>query len=159
TQSGQTLIGGADPGAGNVIAYNHYNGIDIRNSTRNNESDGEINSNTIYSNVLNGIVITRQNLVSLHFRVTQNSVYANGPLGSDRGDDGVTPNDWRGHDGPNNFQNFPVVTSVTASDTSTIVSGTLKSAPQSVFRIEFFGNAAGDPSGHGEGQTYLGFVI
>src|SRR5262249_4666333 len=46
----------------------------------------------------------------------------------------------------------------TADATMTTIRGTLNSAPNTQFRIEFFANAACHPSGNGEGQTFLGFT-
>jgi uncharacterized repeat protein (TIGR01451 family) len=157
TQS-DTTIGGPEAGAGNTIAFNANNGVFIQNPKRSNESVGSIDSNTIFANVLNGVVVTGLNVGTPHFRITRNSIFNNGGLGIDLGYDGVTPNDSMGHVGPNNFQNFPLLASVTASSAATEVSGTLASTPNSSFRIEFFANADLDPSGHGEGQTFLGFV-
>jgi uncharacterized repeat protein (TIGR01451 family) len=155
-----TLIGGIDPGAGNTIAFNGANGIEVRNSTAvAKEADGEIDSNTIFSNSRDGILLARGNVADPRYSITRNSIFSNSSLGIDLGDDGVTANDSEGHVGPNNFQNFPTITAVAASATATQVSGTLKSAPNLVHRIEFFANEEGDPSGHGEGQTFLGFTI
>ena len=41
---------------------------------------------------------------------------------------------------------------------STTIDGTLNSATSTEFRIELFSNGACDPSGHGEGETFLGFT-
>lgn len=49
-----------------------------------------------------------------------------------------------------------MLTSVSSSGGNTTIQGTLNSAPSTSFTIEFFANAAIDPSGNGEGQTYLG---
>ena len=159
TPSGDTMIGGPDPGAGNIIAFNGIHGVDVRNSTRPNQMDGTIEANTIFSNVLDGIFIDQLSASAPHYRITRNSIYSNGSLGIDLGNDDVTPNDSKSHiDGPNNFQNFPLLTSVTVSSTATSVSGTLKSTPSTTFRIEFFADSELDPSQHGEGRTYLGFT-
>jgi len=40
----------------------------------------------------------------------------------------------------------------------TTIGATLNSIPSTTFRVEFFASAAADPSGFGEGQTYLGFI-
>src|SRR5258707_4941333 len=37
-----------------------------------------------------------------------------------------------------------------------MLSGTLDSLANTTFRLEFFSSAAGDPSGNGEGRTFLG---
>ncbi len=58
--------------------------------------------------------------------------------------------------GPNNLQNFPVVTSATTGGGTITVGGTLDSTPSTAFRVELFANAACDPSGNGEGKTFLG---
>ena len=44
------------------------------------------------------------------------------------------------------------------SSTQVTIIGTLNSTANSQFRIEFFSNTTQDPTGQGEGQTYLGFV-
>jgi len=76
-------------------------------------------------------------------------------VGIDLNRDGVTPNDPLDVDaGPNGLQNFPVLTTVTTGS----VSGTLNSAPNTTFRVEFFANAVCDPSAFGEGQRFLGAI-
>jgi len=84
-----------------------------------------------------------------------NSIHSNAGLGIDLGDDGVTPNDLGDFDsGANNFQNFPVLTSAISGSTS--IEGTLNSTVNTTFRLEFFSNIACDPSGNGEGESFLG---
>jgi len=84
-----------------------------------------------------------------------NAIYSNRNLGIDLSGDGVSPNDpGDGDAGANNRQNFPVITSVAGG----IIKGTLNSLPNTTFRLEFFSNSTCDPSGHGEGETYLGFT-
>ncbi len=69
----------------------------------------------------------------------------------------VTPNDPGDADtGPNLLQNYPEVTSATASETASTVGGTLDSTPSRVFRVELFATPTCDASGHGEGARYLG---
>ncbi|MFL6210211.1 MAG: right-handed parallel beta-helix repeat-containing protein [Pyrinomonadaceae bacterium] len=85
-----------------------------------------------------------------------NSIFANAGLGIDLGPDGVTANDAGDADGgANHLQNFPVITSASSAGGTTNAQGTLDSAPNMQYRIELFANTALDPSGHGEGQTYL----
>jgi PKD repeat protein len=102
--------------------------------------------------------------------VSANSIYANGGLGIDLQPTdpitgnlvmGVTLNDSMGHDGPNHFQNFPVLTSVTVhAGGSSTVTGTFTEAaePNTTLRLEFFANHAADPTGYGQGQRYIGSV-
>ena len=61
-----------------------------------------------------------------------------------------------GDSGPNNLQNFPAIGQALAAPASTTIAGTLNSTPNSTYTIEFFSSPAADPSGYGEGQTYLG---
>ena len=69
-----------------------------------------------------------------------NSIYANGDLGIDLKNDGVTANDaGDGDTGPNNLQNFPVLTAARLTTASQLtVVGTLNSTANSFFRVEFF---------------------
>ncbi len=74
---------------------------------------------------------------------------------------GLTPNDTTDADtGPNNFTNFPVLNSAKQTGASLAVSYNLDAAdsPSDTYRVEFFANDTADPSGYGEGQTYLGAV-
>jgi CSLREA domain-containing protein len=121
------FIGNTTAGSGNVIAFNDQGGIRI---------DGNAgNGNAILGN----------------------SIFSNGALGIDLKLDGVTPNDNCDADaGPNNLQNFPVLTSAAAGAVNTTISGTLNSTASTTFRIEFFSNTVCDPSGNGEGQVFLG---
>ena len=87
-------------------------------------------------------------------RVLSNSIFANGGLGIDLGDDGPTPNDPGDADtGPNNLQNFPVLSSARKNSSgTTTVRGKLNSTPNNTFRVQFFIN----PNGADEGKTLLG---
>src|SRR5262249_27768630 len=92
--------------------------------------------------------------------VLGNAIFANGGLGIDINNDGPTANDALDADnGPNSQQNYPVLTSVLTGAGGTTIQGTLHSTPNTAFRIELFVSDMADPTGFGEGQTYLGFVI
>jgi hypothetical protein len=78
-----------------------------------------------------------------------NSIHDNADLGIDLGGDGVTPNTLNG------ATNFPVLSAAYAG-ASTSVAGTLNSAPNTTFTLDFYANAAADPSGFGQGQRWLG---
>jgi hypothetical protein len=102
-------------------------------------------------------------------RVFANSIYGNGGLGIDLGGgydlntdqpvpgpDGVPLNNSQaGQPGPNNWQNFPVLSAAFSGDATSVL-GTLNSAPNTTFTIDFYANPAPDPSGYGQGQTWLG---
>jgi hypothetical protein len=91
-----------------------------------------------------------------------NSIYANSGLGIDLGGDGVTANTGTENPAlPNSGMNFPVFTSATVSGTTLTVAGYVGTAPgQATFagaRVEIF-QSDNDPSGQGQGRTYLGFL-
>jgi hypothetical protein len=89
--------------------------------------------------------------------IRRNSIFSNNGLGIDLGADGVTANDLNDPDtGPNQRQNFPVITSVLSSANSTTIQGTLNSIPNATFQIDFYSNAAVSPSGNGPGAQFVG---
>ena len=105
-------------------------------------------ANVIANNAWDGVAITS----GTGHTVSGNSIYSNGDLGIDIGNNGVTANDAGDIDvGTNNGQNFPLLTAVSTSS----VSGTLNSTPSRQFRIELFAS----PTSDGEGQRYLGSVL
>jgi hypothetical protein len=126
--AGPNTVGGTDPGSGNVIAHNSK-GVVLAGPGGFGTPAGAGN------------------------RFLGNRIFANAGPGIDLGDDGATANDpGDGDTGPNNLQNFPVLTSAAG----TTVTGTLNSTPGTSFRIELFATPAGGPSG--AGQTFLGFT-
>jgi Periplasmic copper-binding protein (NosD) len=122
---------------------------------------GAAERNVIAYNGHAGVAIGRDALdTSAGDRVSGNSIHDNGGLGIDLGGDGVTANDaGDGDAGPNNFQNFPVLSAATSNGVSTGVRGSLNSSPGTSFTIEFFASPACDGSGNGEGQTFLGATV
>lgn len=89
--------------------------------------------------------------------IMANSIFDNGGLGIDLGNDGLTANDAGDFDsGANGLQNYPVVTSARVNGGSLLITGQLQSQPATVFRIEFFAGRAWDPYGIPEGQVFLG---
>jgi CSLREA domain-containing protein len=83
--------------------------------------------------------------------VTRNSIFANGGLGIDLDPNGVNPNDvGDGDSGANQQLNFPVL----GTATSTSVRGTACAGCV----VEVF-VADSDPSGYGEGRTFLGSSV
>lgn len=102
-------------------------------------------------------------------RFTANRIFANAALGIDLAGThpqnasvsraGVTPNDVGDTDsGPNTLQNYPLFTSVAFANGNATVKGTLNSAANGEYRLEFFASESVDDSGFGEGQFYLGFA-
>lgn len=90
-------------------------------------------------------------------RITQNAIYDNGGLGIELVPDGVTPNDPGDTDtGPNNFMNFPKLTSAMATLGQLVVMGTIDTPNLMSVTLEFFANSDPDDTGYGEGEVYLG---
>ncbi|HXF06415.1 MAG TPA: PKD domain-containing protein [Blastocatellia bacterium] len=128
TDSSNNVIGGTSPGEGNVIAHQEGPGVEITGTAINNSILG-------------------------------NSIFDNGGLGIDLGGDGPTPNDEGDADtGPNNRQNFPVITDVAVRGTRVTIAGTLDTVAGDV-RVEFFSDRACDPSGFAEGLQFLGAIM
>ncbi|HTK75955.1 MAG TPA: Calx-beta domain-containing protein [Gemmataceae bacterium] len=147
------LVGGTAAGAGNLVEFNGTAGIAVFGNPV--AASGQPNiGNAILGNsvYLNG----RSNPTALlGIDLTNGFTFPK--------DDGLTPNDSKGHgapNDPNNFQNFPVLTSANpdSGGTGTKVTGTLKSAPNSTYRVEFFASDPDPAGGIPEGQEFLGFV-
>ena len=202
-------IGGAVPGAGNVISGSTNNGIRIQGTYSYAAGDvlatiygnrigtnaagtaalanaqsgifvdgssgttatapqritiggtGANQGNTIAFNAQDGVAVT---VNASRVTIVGNSIYSNGSgagdLGIDLAANGVTNNDgtgpYDGDTGPNTLQNFPAFSAVTTDGTTLTVSGRLDSIASTTYTIHFYASTAIDPSGHGEGQRYLG---
>lgn len=110
-------------------------------------------ANRIAHNTLDGVEIPSTPVVPLQNEIRGNSIFDNGDLGIDLGDDGVTPNDTGDVDvGVNELQNYPILVSAPGS---AIVTGTLDSLPNTSYIVDVYRNEGCDPSGHGEGRQHL----
>jgi hypothetical protein len=135
-QNGATgnFIGGVNPGAGNVIAFASFLGVALYGDSTTNNA---IRGNSIFTNYM-----------GIHLFGSYYYPY-------------VTPNDiGDGDTGPNDLQNFPVITNAFGHGTSTVISGTLNSATNGSFLIDVYRNFQPDLNigGYGEGQFYAGTV-
>ncbi|MGH7452484.1 MAG: LamG-like jellyroll fold domain-containing protein, partial [bacterium] len=141
---------------GNLIGTDKNGSRAIPNGSFGVEIDNAIN------NIIGGTTIGARNAIAYNGRdgvrvksgtgnaILSNAIFSNSGLGIDLSTDGVTRNDaGDGDTGANNLQNFPVLTSATRDDDDTIIKGTLNSAPNTTFRLEFFSNPACDPFNHG----------
>ncbi|MBT3381138.1 MAG: hypothetical protein HN742_34760 [Lentisphaerae bacterium] len=118
-----TLIGGEEEGTGNLIAFN-------------GDEDHRVSGVKIEGDATGCAILG-------------NSIHSNVPYGIDLGGDGATMNDPQDSDtGPNERQNYPIISGRDASGT---VSGTLKSQPGTTYRLEFFDNV----ESIGQGETFL----
>ena len=111
--------------------------------------------NVIASNTSHNGALAVANTATAIIRA--NSIFDNLNLGIDLESNFVTPNDPLDADnGPNTLQNYPVLTSTVSSATQSYIGGTLNSTPSTTFTLDFFSNTVPDPSGFGEGETYIG---
>jgi hypothetical protein len=116
---------------------------------------GGANLNKIAHNGGNGITLSSS--AGTGNALLGNSIFDNRGLGIDLGDDGVSPNDSDDTDsGPNNLQNFPVLTDAQSIDGVTTVFGELTTSGPDNYRLDFYLNNAADDSGYGEGKVFLG---
>jgi hypothetical protein len=166
-----TVIGGTDPGAGNVISGNGGDAIVIQ--TDNNVVQGNIigldptgtqaipnkgNGITIMAsdNLIGGTDLGASNVIADNGgdgvyvtggsgnAIQQNAIYGQGGLGIDLAPDG------------NNAEPAPSLISATTDGQDTSVEGTLSSLPDTTFTLEFFGNPDYDGTGNAQGEQFLG---
>jgi hypothetical protein len=140
------LIGGTNPGEGNIIAGNAGHGIQVAGFTDVAYGQVAILGNSIFSNgggsiFGNALGIDLQGRVSNSFQVTRND-----PCDVDEGPEA----------GPNGLQNYPVLVTADSVGGATTIAATLDSTPGTQFRIEFFSSPDCDASGNGEGRTFIG---
>ncbi|HEY9848357.1 MAG TPA: DUF4347 domain-containing protein, partial [Leptolyngbyaceae cyanobacterium] len=134
---------------------NGSHGIAIFTNAANNAIGSTTAGNTIAFSGADGVSI--QSSAGTGNSILGNSIFSNTGLGIDLGNDGVQANDTGDADtGANNLQNYPVLTGATSDGTSTSVAGTFNGAASTNFTLQFFSNATSDPTGYGEGQTFLG---
>ena len=166
---GGVVIGG--PSSGNTVQGN-FIGTDatgILDRGNSNQGVRIVISASASNNTVGGTTAGAGNTISFNsgdgvaadsgtgIAILGNSVFSNTGLGIDLSPDGVTPNDaGDGDAGANNLQNFPILTSAVTGGGTITIGGTLNSAASTDFRVEFFANSACDPSGFGEGETFLG---
>lgn len=159
SSGGHTLLNnwvGVSP-AGITAAGNGVDGIRIEENsfwgTRIGDSTLTTPHNVIGFNGGNGITVIADD----GNRFYRNLFLDNGGLAIDLGNDGVTPNDQDDPDmGANRLMNYPVINSVTPCSNGLIITGQVNSEPNRRQRLEFYGTQTTDPSGHGEGEVYLG---
>ncbi|NIL98260.1 MAG: DUF4347 domain-containing protein, partial [Planctomycetales bacterium] len=133
TSVSNNRVGGTFAGQGNIIAYNMLNGVSA------DSDSGDKNA------------------------ILGNQIYGNLGLGIDLNTDGVTLNDGGSpadlDNGPNGLQNFPVLSTVFTNAVDTVtITGSLDTAADNTYRIEFFASSTTDFSSHGEAERYLGAI-
>ena len=176
-----TVVGGSDPLAGNLISGNVGAGVRVGtdavvlgNRIGVTASGGAAGNggagvhalgaratiggtaageaNRIAHNAGDGVAVTDFGSLNM---ISGNSIFDNDGLGIDLDDDGVTANDPGDPDvGSNDLQNFPVLT--LADGGLATVTGVLDGAAGLTHVIEVFSSTDCDASGNGEGRVFLG---
>ncbi len=133
-------IGGIGPGEGNIIAYNRgWAGVVVHGV------NASVRGNSIFDNA--GI----QANSGLAIDLTGGNLFELGVNINDAGDaDG----------GPNGYQNYPLISSVTYGGANTTIAGTLQSTPSTTFDVDLYSNPAcnGRPQEQDEAKTYIGSI-
>ncbi len=125
--SSSNTIGGTAAGAGNTIAFSTGIGVDV------DATAGTGNA------------------------IRLNSIFSSTGVGISLGGGGVILNTPGGpHTGPNDLQNYPVITQVTSAGGTTTVTGTFNSTPSTTFALDFYTLSSVNASGYGEGRYVLG---
>lgn len=130
---------------------NQGSGVEILSGSQNFIGSSSGTGNTIAFNAKGVWVRSGANN-----EIRRNAIFSNDALGIDLDIAGVTPNDaGDGDGGANRRQNFPVFSRATPN----AISGSLNSAPNSNFTIDFYRVDSCDASGSGEGRVFLGSAL
>ena len=137
--------------SGTSIA-NGGSGVHIDNGARNNTMD----RNTIAYNSGDGVSVVSDS--AGNNRLTENSIHSNGRLGIDLNDDGVTANDGFGDSdvGPNDLQNYPVLTSAGLSGDVGSIGFNLWVIPYDPYTVDFYASDSCDSLGQWRRQGMAG---
>ena len=136
-------IGGTGAGERNVIAFNAGAGVFLYPQGSGGPMRCAIRGNSIYSNHQNRDLGER-----LGIDLGEGPSAAGGLTENDLGD---------GDTGPNQFQNFPMITSAVSGGGSTTIQGRLNSLANTTFDLDFYSNpCVGRPQDFLAGKTYLG---
>jgi parallel beta-helix repeat protein len=140
----------------NLIDSNGFFGIEHSGGT-----GGIAAGNTITGNGLGGIVVTG-GVFTDGFTISRNVISGNDGLGINlvggkEDADGVTRNDAQDRDdGGNDLLNYPERLMAGDDGAATVVEGRIDFPDPQSITIELFANEAPDPSGFGEGETFVG---
>jgi titin len=167
------VIGGLQPGAGNVVSGNPWNGVNLDGANDNviagnfigTDPSGEqpvpnlyggvtmgISNPTYNNQVIGNVVAYNGGGVGVsggnNNTISQNRIFLNEGLGIDLGDwtppYGVTPNDpGDGDTGANNLQNYPVLTLALAKPGRVVVRGYIDTPDPETITVEFFSTEPG----------------
>ncbi len=160
-----TLIGGENIGEGNTVSGNAMFGVAVQELTATAFSytgtpkNTAIIGNSIHSNnfVESNLVQNNGLGIDILSSVDTSAVPDGNP--EEFASTGPTPNDPADSDtGPNDYINYPVINTATQTGHQLSIDFSLDAAgsTNNNYRVEFFASDQADPSGYGEGQTFLG---
>lgn len=169
-QSNDTIIGGSALGEGNVVVGQAKWGILIGDSGASNGTQivgnrlgiGLTSISQAIPNLWGGINIVAgtQNRISQNVICFSNAGGGYPGLGIDFDGSSAIANDSGDADtGPNNLQNYPVISFFEDTGSGIHMTGTLASEASKTYTLEFFKNDAVDATGYGEGQYFLGSAV
>ncbi len=130
------LIGGTNPGDGNIIYSSLTDAIQVAYEFPNGNS---------YNIAISGNNIRTDNKLGIDLQESIPTVHQ--PNLNDLNDV---------DEGPNHLQNYPVIATVLTDSVQTLIKGFLNSRPNSGYSIELFRNAAANDVGFGPGELYVG---
>lgn len=142
------LLGGTGAGEGNLITGNGA-GVGVSNLAIYEALNNSIVGNSIFNN--SGWSVTSLG-IDLLGSTNNGTTFTNaGVTANDAGDTDVLSN---------HLMNFPVLSAASSANGTASITYSLDindaESGATGYRVEFFANDAADPSGNGEGQTYIG---
>lgn len=139
-------------------------GVSVRSD--NNVVGSAAFPNRIFGNTRDGVRVPLPTTVpgfGIKNRIRFNSIYSNGGLGINLGNDGVTPNGPPPRDNaipPNYYMPYPTLLSASMYNGKIYVAGTgsdyMVGGVAENATLDFYASPIADPSGYGEGEIYLG---
>jgi len=139
-------------GADGVTALgNGWQGLILQSGASSNiiglALNGSGAGNIIANNPYDGVILYSTNTLGNCIR--GNSIYSNGDPAIDLIP--VSPGQ-----GPNDLENYPVLTTVAVYSNSMVVAGSLSNAANRTILVDIYYNPAQDPTGYGQGRWYAG---
>jgi hypothetical protein len=173
SSASEVTVGGGSPDARNLISGNDRNGVNISGYGTQNLVQGNYIGTTragagalgnsyegvyiagVSDNIVGGVTKGAANTIAFNggdgVYILRNSIFSNAGLGivfhsrtaNDPGDADI---------GPNERQNYPVLSSARTSANQTTIRGRLNSNPNETYTLQFFSN----PPGTNEGKKFIG---
>ena len=146
---------GTDP-TGALLLGNELNGVSLGSSS-NTVGGTAAGAGNVIDNNGSGSTGAGVQLVGIvnDDSILSNSIFNNAGLGINLGE-GPTPNHPPGTPGPNNYQNYPVLSLAASDGSTTTITGTLSAADNASYLVQFFSSPKADALGFGQGKNLIG---